>query len=167
MEFRLTFECSPSRRRRDARVRPHPAPETEALQNSKDFLIFSRISRKHPGCASSDPPRSHLDCPIVTVQEDFCGDRTNINCEQFAINPHGRDVGPTWNGIVEFGQKAKPEQKQTAWALNLDCVVAFRGCKDISQILPTVWKLTGPDTVSSRRRSTADSIEEASQPLPE
>ncbi len=107
------------------------------------------------------------DSPIVTVQEDFCGNRTDISCDHFAIHPHGRDVGQTWNGDVEFGQKATREQKRAAWALNLDCVAAFRGCKDISQLLPTIWKLTGPGTVSSRMRSTADSIAEASQPLSE
>jgi hypothetical protein len=107
------------------------------------------------------------DSPIVSVQEDFCGNRTDISCEHFAINPHGRDVGQTWNGDVEFGQKATREQKRAAWALNLHCVTALRGCKDIGQLLPTVWKLTGPGIVSSRMRSTADSIAEASQPLPE
>jgi hypothetical protein len=105
--------------------------------------------------------------PIVYVQEDFCADRTDITCDHFDLNPHGRDVTPTWNGIVEFGQLAIAEQKRAAWALNLDCVTAFQGCKDISQLLPTVWKLTSPRTVSSRMRSTADSIVEASQPLPE
>jgi hypothetical protein len=107
------------------------------------------------------------DSPIVSVQEDFCGNRRDISCEHFAINPHGRDVGQTWNGDVEFGQKATREQKRAAWALNLHCVAALRGCKDISQLLPTVWKLTGPGTVSSRMRSTADSIAEALEPLPE
>jgi len=107
------------------------------------------------------------DSPIVTVQEDFCANRTDITCDHFALNPHGRDVVPTWNGIVEFGQKATKEQKRAAWALDLDCVTAFHGCRDISQLLPTIWKLTGPGTVSSRMRSTADSIAETSQPLPE
>lgn len=105
--------------------------------------------------------------PIVTVQEDFCGNRKDIGCDHFAINPHGRDVDQTWNGIVEFGQKATLEQKRAAWALNLDCVAALLGCKDISQLLPTIWKLTRPGAVSSRVRSTADSIAEASQPLTE
>jgi hypothetical protein len=107
------------------------------------------------------------DSPIVSVQEDFCGDRRDISCEHFAINPHGRDVGQTWNGDVEFGQKATRAQKRAAWALDWHCVAALRGCEDISKMLPTVWKLTGPGIVSSRVRSTADSIAEASQPLAE
>lgn len=105
--------------------------------------------------------------PIVSVQEDFCGNRTDIRCEHFDINPHGRDIGQRWNGDVEFGRKATREQKRAAWALNLNCFAAIRGCKDISELLPTVWKVTGPGTVSSRLRSTADSIAEASQPLPQ
>ena len=32
--------------------------------------------------------------PIVYVQEDFCKDRTDIKCDHFAINPHGRYVTP-------------------------------------------------------------------------
>lgn len=105
--------------------------------------------------------------PTVHVQEDFCGARTDMKCDHFDLNPHGRDVGPTWNGIVEFGQLATAEQKRAAWAFNLNCITTFNGCNDIAQLLPTIWKLTSPSTVSSRLRSSADSIAEASQPLPE
>lgn len=105
------------------------------------------------------------DSPIVRVQEDFCADRTDIRCDHFALNPHGRNVAPAWNGIIEFGQLATVEQKGAAWSLNLDCFLSHETCKDISQPLPTLWKATGPGEVSSRVRSTADSISEASQPL--
>jgi hypothetical protein len=105
------------------------------------------------------------DSPIVRVQEDFCASRTDIRCDHFALNPHGRNVAPAWNGIIEFGQLATVAQKETAWALNLDCFSSQKSCKDISQLLPTLWKATGQGVVSSRVRSTADSISEASQPL--
>jgi len=105
------------------------------------------------------------DSPIVRVQEDFCAYRTDIRCDHFALNPHGRNVVPAWNGIIEFGQLATVEQKGAAWALNLDCFSLHKTCKDISQLLPKLWKATGPGEVSSRVRSTADSISEASQPL--
>jgi hypothetical protein len=105
--------------------------------------------------------------PIVHVQEDFCADRSDIPCNHFALNPHGRNVVSMWNGIVEFGQSATDEQKRAAWTLNLDCIASHHGCRDISQLLPEIWKTTGPGTVSSRMRSTADSITEASQPLSE
>jgi len=105
--------------------------------------------------------------PIVYVQEDFCADRTDTTCNHFALNPHGRDVTPTWNGIVEFGELATEKEKRAAWALNLNCMTAFHGCNDISMLLPTIWKLTTPGAVSSRMRSSAHSIAESSQPLPE
>jgi hypothetical protein len=105
--------------------------------------------------------------PIVGVQEDFCGDRTDIKCDHFGIDPHGRNVTQTWKGSVEFGQLATIEQKQKAWALNLDCLTAIHGCKNISRLLPTIWKLTSPNAVSSRVRSSADSIAESTEPLPE
>ena len=105
--------------------------------------------------------------PIVHVQEDFCADRTDIPCDHFALNPHGRSVAPAWNGDIEFGQLATAEQKAKAWALNLDCFAALYGCKDISQLSPTIWRATGPGVVSSRMRSTADSAAETAQPLSE
>lgn len=107
------------------------------------------------------------DSPIVRVQEDFCADRADIRCDHFGLNPHGRNVGPALNGIIEFGQLARADQKGAAWALNLGCFSSHKRCKDISQLLPTLWKATGPGVVSSRVRSTADSINEASQPLPD
>jgi len=105
--------------------------------------------------------------PIVHVQEDFCAARTDTSCDYFDLNPHGRDVSPTWNGIIEFGQLATVEQKRAVWALNLNCMTAFNGCKDIAELLPSLWKSTSSSTVSSRLRSTADSIAEAFQPLPD
>lgn len=105
--------------------------------------------------------------PIVYVQEDFCKDRTDIKCDHFAINPHGRYVRPIWNGIVEFGQIANDEQKPLAWSLKTECMSALLGCRDISEIMPGLWKRVSPDSVSSRVRSTADSVTEAAQPLPD
>lgn len=105
--------------------------------------------------------------PVVHVQEDFCADRTDIPCDHFGVNPHGRGVSPAWNGIVEFGQRATNEQKARAWAVNLGCFAAIHGCSDISQLSPKIWKAVRPGIVSSRVRSTSDSAAEATQPLPE
>jgi len=103
--------------------------------------------------------------PVVHVQEDFCGDRTDIACDHFALNPHGNNVGPAWNGIVEFGQLATKERKNAAWGINVNCLVAFRGCADIAGLLPSIWRTTGHAVVSSCLRSSADSLAEVAQPL--
>jgi hypothetical protein len=105
--------------------------------------------------------------PIVWIQEDFCANAATSPCNYFYLDPHGHNVSETWHGNVQFAQLATPEQKRAALALNLGCVIAVRGCRDISQLLPTIWKRTGPGTVSSRMRSMADSIAETSQPLAE
>jgi hypothetical protein len=107
------------------------------------------------------------DSPVVGVQEEFCATRTNRPCDYFYLNPHGRNVNQTWNGIVDFGMRATEEQRRAAWTLNPKCFAALHGCRDISELLPAVWKLTSPGTVSSRMRSMADSIADASQPLPD
>lgn len=104
--------------------------------------------------------------PVVHVAEAFCKGRTDIPCTDFAINPHGRDVQPTWNGHIFIGQLAMESERRAAWAFNFDCLIAYKGCRDISELNPVVWKHTRSDTVSSRLRSTADSIAEAAQPLP-
>ncbi len=105
--------------------------------------------------------------PTLLIAEAFCHDRTDIPCTDFAINPHGRGVQTTWNGDIFIGQLAREDQKRSAWAFNFDCLVAHEGCRDISELNPQIWKRTSPDTVSSRLRSTADSIAEAAQPLPD
>jgi len=104
--------------------------------------------------------------PLVWIQEDFCTTGTET-CDVFAVDPHGRDLRQVSHGLVEFGQHATGEEKKAALALNLDCLTSLRGCRDISDLLPTVWKGTGPGAVSSRMRSSGDSIEERSRPLAE
>jgi hypothetical protein len=105
--------------------------------------------------------------PVVYVSETFCTERAPSFCDYFALNPHGRNVSQTWNGDVSFSQRVKPEIRKAGWGLNLGCFTALRGCKDVSELLPTLWKVTSPGTVSSRVRSDADSIAEAAQPLPD
>jgi hypothetical protein len=105
--------------------------------------------------------------PIVGVQEDFCTNGRTPPCDYFYLNPHGLNVPETWNGTVGFGQMASQVQKQAAWALNPSCFATLKGCRDISKLLPTVWKLTSSGAVSSLMRSMADSIADTAQPLPQ
>lgn len=140
----------------------HLAPRTEL--RARIFLFQGKLSASALEYTSAVFKQ---DSPVVHVQEDFCADRTDIRCDHFELNPHGRNATPAWNGIVEFGQLATNGQKQAAWDINLDCLVAFRGCKDISVLSRQLWKATGPGLVSSCMRSSADSEAEASQPLSE
>jgi hypothetical protein len=104
--------------------------------------------------------------PTAHVAEAFCKDRTDIPCTDFAINPHGHDAQPTWNGHILMSQLASEDQKRAAWDFNFKRLVAYYGCRDIGELNPLIWKRTRPNKVSSRLRSTADSIAEAARPLP-
>lgn len=103
--------------------------------------------------------------PIIRLSEVFCSDPADHFCQHFAMNPHGRNIDQTWNADVSFGHLAKPEIRSEGWSLNPDCFVKIAGCKNVSELLPTLWKATPEGTVSSRMRSDSDSIAEASQPL--
>ena len=105
--------------------------------------------------------------PVVTVIENFCPNQPAGECDYFYFDPHGRNVSETWNGMAAFTQRVKPEIRRAGWKLNIECFTSFRGCKDVSELLPTVWKSTSHGTVSSRMRSNSDSIAEAAQPLAE
>ena len=107
--------------------------------------------------------------PVVHVHEDSASNGCPYfdQCRYLYLNPHGRDVAQTWNGDVGLGQFANEERKRAAWAFNTDCFVAVRGCRDISELMPAVWKRTSPGRVSSRTRSNSDSFADAAQPLPD
>jgi hypothetical protein len=105
--------------------------------------------------------------PIVNFQEVFHVYDPVFSKAFFYVNPHGRDATEIENGMVDFARISTPKQKEAALGLNLTCMTKLRGCKDISELLPTMWKRTRPDAVSSRLRSNADSIADGLQPLPD
>jgi hypothetical protein len=104
--------------------------------------------------------------PIVGVQERFCIWDGPPPCNYFYLHPHGANATDINFGSVDFGQKATQVQKQAGWGLNANCFVALKRCKNISELLPTAWKLTAPKAVSSRLRSMGDSIADSQRPLP-
>ena len=106
------------------------------------------------------------DSPIVGVQEGFCDWNGPPSCDYFFLHPHGTNATDISIGSVDFGQRATQVQKQAGWGLNANCFVALKGCKDVSELLPTAWKLTAPGAVSSRLRSMGDSIADSQRPLP-
>lgn len=84
--------------------------------------------------------------PVVHVQEGVCAHGCGV---RFDVNPHGT-TQQTSNGIVEFDTRATPAQRRAALALNLGCFARIGGCKDIVDLLPTVWARTGQRQVTSR-----------------
>ncbi len=103
--------------------------------------------------------------PVVHVQEGMCAHGCGV---RFDVNPHGT-TQQTSNGIVEFDTRATPAQRDAALALNLGCFARVGGCKDIVDMLPTVWGRTGRRQITSRLRGLSQELEECHclQPLAE
>jgi len=95
--------------------------------------------------------------PVVHVQEGMCAHGCGV---RFDLNPHG-STQEMWNGIVEFDTRATPQQRDAALALNLDCLARIGGCKDIIDLLPTMWTHSGPGTISSRLIGLSQRLEES------
>jgi len=109
--------------------------------------------------------RSDVPSPLVWVQQDIWTN-PSIGCNWIAVDPHGRDVKQTAHGDVDLGRCATPFEKKVALNFDLECMTKLGGCKDISEMLPDVWKRTAPDAVSTRIRTWGDSIAERALPLP-
>ena len=85
---------------------------------------------------------SNRTSPVVHVQTDFC----NSNCgdfDFFDVHPWTQEsTAERWNGIVELGYTTPPEMRHAALSFNTNCLTSFRGCSDIAQLLPEIWKPT-------------------------
>jgi hypothetical protein len=95
--------------------------------------------------------------PVVHVQQGMCGHGCGV---RFDVNPHGTSQN-MWNGMVEFDTRASAEQRDAALALNLDCFTRIGGCKDIIDLLPTMWEHSGPGKISSRLLGLSQKLEES------
>jgi len=84
--------------------------------------------------------------PVVHIQQGLCVQGCSV---RFDVNPHG-STPQIWNGFVEFNTRATTQQRDAALAINLECLARIGGCKDIVDLLPTVWARNAPGTISSQ-----------------
>lgn len=95
--------------------------------------------------------------PVVHVQQGMCSHGCGV---RFDVNPHGT-TRQMWNGLVEFDTRASREQRDAALALNLRCFARLGGCKDIIDLMPTMWAYTGSEEISSRLVGLSQKLEES------
>ena len=95
--------------------------------------------------------------PVVHVQVGMCADGCGV---RFDVNPHGLSR-QMWNGLVDFDTRATQQERDAAYALNLDCLTSMRPCTDISDLLPTMWSRRGPAGVQSRLMGLSQDLEES------
>jgi hypothetical protein len=95
--------------------------------------------------------------PVVHVQQDVCGPGCGV---RFDVNPHGT-TEQMWNGFVEFNANATQAQRDAALAFNLDCFSRIGGCKDITELLPTVWRRADSGKIKSQLVGLSQRLEES------
>jgi hypothetical protein len=95
--------------------------------------------------------------PVVHVQQGICSHGCGV---RFDVNPHGKGK-QAWNGLVEFSPRASEAEREAAIALDLDCFHRVGGCKDIADLLPTMWVRNEPDSVTSRLVGLSQRLEES------
>jgi hypothetical protein len=110
-----------------------------------DVLVEYRTALKGPNS------------PVVHVQQGTCSHGCGV---RFDVNPHGKGK-QVWNGLVEFNPRASETEREAAIALNLDCFHSVAGCKDIADLLPTMWARSAPDSVTSRFVGLSQRLEES------
>jgi hypothetical protein len=95
--------------------------------------------------------------PVIHVQQGFCVEGCGVG---FDVNPHGTSQ-QLWNGLVQFDPSATRQQRDAALAVDLRCWTRVSGCRDITDLLPTIWTHTSPDTISSRLIGLSQILEES------
>ena len=71
------------------------------------------------------------------------------HCDSFEINPWEAS-SPLGTGSVEIGYAASAANKRKAIALDTGCLTRLRGCGNIAELVPDLWRQTSATTISCR-----------------
>ncbi len=83
---------------------------------------------------------------VVHVQTDFC---YSGGCGGVSMDPWSQSSEQRLNGIVELSYRGTTlRQRRQAYALQVPCLYHLGGCKDIADLLPTVWGRNGSGKVA-------------------
>jgi hypothetical protein len=135
-----------------SRLRVIPYTEMNLIFNEYDGVLRSEMLDYRAAFTDRESPTVHIE------QGSFakgCGTR-------FDVSPHGTS-GKTGSGLVSYDQRATGLQRDAALALNVNCLVRLGGCKDIADLLPTMWGHDSPSTISSRLVGWSQELEESHQ----
>ena len=68
----------------------------------------------------------------------------------FCLHPWEDSSPLDTNGLVSVTAGASAAEKQSALALNVDCLTKFGGCPTVADLLPTIWQRSPNNTIKSR-----------------
>jgi hypothetical protein len=86
------------------------------------------------------------------------------DCNSFEINPWKDSSYWGTTGSVEIGYAASTENKRKAIALNTDCLARARGCTNIAEMFPGLWRQTPDGVISCRLPNTEGVVSKSAQP---
>jgi hypothetical protein len=90
--------------------------------------------------------------PVVHTQVDLCE-----LCERsFHLHPHGRSNTEKLNGDVLWNRGATEAEREAALSLNLQCFFKWGGCKNITELMPRMWRLKDSGIVAAMMPSMSD-----------
>ena len=71
------------------------------------------------------------------------------HCDSFEINPWEAS-SPLGTGSVEIGYTASAANKHKVIAMDTGCLTRLRGCSNIAELVPDLWRQTSATTTSCR-----------------
>jgi len=76
----------------------------------------------------------------VWIQELFVGKTRSADPKQLYVDGRRDGSGRPWKTVVELTGALPAAEKERAFAIDTKCLVRFGGCRDASQIMPSVWR---------------------------
>lgn len=144
-EYEMTFSNKAL-----SRLRVFPYTEINLIFREYAGELRSEMLDYRAALTGAESPTVHIEQGSIAKG---CGMR-------FDVSPHGTS-GQLWSGLVSYDQRATAQQRNAALALNVNCLVRLGGCKDIADLLPTMWSHTSPSAVSSRLVGWSQELEES------
>jgi hypothetical protein len=72
------------------------------------------------------------------------------HCDSFTISPWTDSSSLGTTGSVQIGYAASAENKRKAIALETECLTRLRGCSNIAELVPELWRQTSARSISCR-----------------
>lgn len=71
-------------------------------------------------------------------------------CDGYDIVPCDDSIASVASGSVRLGTRSGSKQKRSAFAFNPSCLTSLRGCGNISDIAPALWRGTSKGEIQCR-----------------
>jgi len=115
-------------------------------RNENMFAERMRSKGKVRQCLASKAPYINAAMALYSAEQVISAS-TTLSEEEHGQSAYNivtkRGVGnQPWQAIVHLTPQATPSERRAAFSFNLNCLDKLGGCKDSSDLLPSVWRET-------------------------